>query len=70
MTPEEIHAYMATEYAKQGQALADDKRRPNHFQVRLPEDMAIALRHYMKSQDLNANQALTIIITKFFRHSR
>jgi len=51
---------------KTKQAVADDKRRSNHFQVRLESDLADKLRHFMKSRDYNANQALSIIITKFF----
>jgi len=52
---------------KTKQAVADDKRRPNHFQVRLDPELADKLRHFMKSREYNANQALTIIITKFFK---
>ena len=66
MTDAEIHAAMAAEYAKQGQALSDEKRRANHFQVRLDKQLADKLRDYMKSRDMNANQALQIIISKFF----
>ena len=67
MTESEIHAQMAAEYAKQGQALADDKRRSGHFQVRLPEDLEQRLRHYMLTRELNANQALNIIVSHFFK---
>lgn len=66
MTDEQIHAAMAAEYAKQGQALADDKRRANHFQVRLDKELAEKLRGYMQSRELNANQALQMIVSKFF----
>ena len=66
MTDAEIHAVMAAEYAKQGQALSDEKRRANHFQVRLDKQLADKLRDYMKSRDMNANQALQMIISKFF----
>ena len=52
---------------KTKQAVADDKRRPNHFQVRLDPELADKLRHFMKSREYNANQALTIILTKFFK---
>lgn len=74
-TPEEIHQQMADGYAKQRQqrpehwktqAEIDETRRPRHFQVRLHDDLANKLRHYMDSRDLNANQALTIIVSKFF----
>ena len=66
MTDAEMHAVMAAEYAKQGQALSDEKRRANHFQVRLPPDLAKQLKHYMQSRDQNANQALNTIISQFF----
>ena len=66
MTDAEIHAVMAAEYAKQGQALSDEKRRANHFQVRLDKQLAEKVRDYMRSRDMNANQALQIIISKFF----
>ena len=56
-----------TDKDKTPQAKADDKRRENHFQVRLPPDTATKLRHFMKARDYNQNQALTIIISKFFR---
>jgi hypothetical protein len=67
-TPEEIHAAMAEGYAKQRipQAVHDERRRVNHFQVRLPQELADKLRHYMDSRDLNANQALNTIVSKFF----
>ena len=52
---------------KTKQAVADDKRRPKHFQVRLDPELADKLRHFMKSREYNANQALTIILTKFFK---
>lgn len=51
---------------KSAQAKADDKRRENHFQVRLDPKTAGQLRHFMKSRDYNSNEALRIIITKFF----
>ena len=66
VTDAEMHAAMAAEYEKQGQALADDKRRANHFQVRLDKELAEKLRGYMYSRQLNANQALQMIISKFF----
>lgn len=68
MTDDEMHAAMAIELAKQRQALSDEKRRANHFQVRFPPDSEEAkqLRHYMQSRNLNANQALQIIVSKFF----
>jgi predicted HicB family RNase H-like nuclease len=66
MTDDEMHAAMATELAKQRQALSDEKRRDGHFQVRLPPDLAKQLKHYMQSRDQNANQALNTIISQFF----
>ncbi len=66
MTDDEMHAAMATELAKQRQALSDEKRRANHYQVRLDKQLADKLRDYMRSRDLNANQALQIIVSKFF----
>jgi hypothetical protein len=48
---------------------ADAKRRPNQFQVRLDDDLANQLRHFMQSRGFNQNQALRIIITLFFRGS-
>ena len=66
MTDDEMHAAMAAELAKQRQALSDEKRRANHFQVRLPPDLAKQLKHYMQSRDQNANQALNTIISQFF----
>ena len=67
MSDNDLHSRMAAAYAKQGQALADDKRRSGHFQVRLPEDLEQRLRHYMKSRELNANQALNTIVSHFFK---
>ena len=51
---------------KTPQAKADDKRRENHFQVRLDPEDADQLRHFLKSRDYTANVALRIIIRKFF----
>jgi len=48
---------------------ADAKRRPNQFQVRLDDDLANQLRHFMQSRGFNQNQALRNIITLFFRGS-
>jgi len=52
---------------KTAQAKRDDDRRHLHFQVRLDLELADKLRHFMKSREYNANQALTIILTKFFK---
>lgn len=46
----------------------DSLRRNRHFQVRLTEELAIKLQHYMQDYSMNANQALTKIISKFFRN--
>ena len=51
---------------KTPQAKADDKRRENHFQVRLDPLTANKLRHFLKSRAYTANEALSIIIRKFF----
>ena len=67
MSDNDLHARMAAAYEKQGQALADDKRRSGHFQVRLPEDLEQRLRHYMRTRELNANQALNTIVSHFFK---
>ncbi len=45
---------------------AEERRRYNQFQVRLPPDVAEKVRHFMKARDYNQSQALTIIISKFF----
>ena len=48
------------------QAIQDDKRSHNYFQVRLDESLGDKLRDYMRQRDYNANQALKIIISRFF----
>jgi len=48
------------------QAEQDDKRVHNLFQVRLDESLGDKLRDYMRQRDYNANQALKIIISRFF----
>ena len=48
------------------QAIQDDKRVHNLFQVRLDEDLGNKLRDYMRQRDYNCNQALKIIISRFF----
>jgi len=48
------------------QAEQDDKRSHNYFQVRLDENLGDKLRDYMRQRDYNANQALKIIISRFF----
>ena len=39
----------------------------NLFQVRLPPEVAEQLRHFMKSRDYNASEAIRIIISRFFK---
>tara|TARA_A100001201_G_scaffold137961_3_gene128379 strand:- start:207 stop:383 length:177 start_codon:yes stop_codon:yes gene_type:complete len=51
------------------QADRDRNRRKNHFQVRLDDDLADKLRHFMQSRDYNANQALSTIISRFFKNA-
>ncbi len=46
----------------------DSLRKNRLFHVRLTEELALKLQHYMKDQSMNANQALTGIISKFFRN--
>ena len=52
---------------KTPQAKADDKRNGNHFQVRLDSKTADQLRHFMASRKYNANEAIRIIISRFFK---
>ena len=46
----------------------DEKRRKNHFQARLDDDLANKLRHFMESRDYNQNQALNFIVSRFFKN--
>ena len=46
---------------------ADAKRRPRQFQVRLDQDLANRLKHFMESRGYNQNEALRVIISQFFR---
>ena len=46
---------------------ADAKRRPRQFQVRLDQDLADRLKHFMESRGYNQNEALRVIISQFFR---
>ena len=55
---------------KTAQVQRDEQRQHLHFQVRLDTDLAMSLRHFMKSRGYNANQALTIIISQFFRNKK
>ena len=51
---------------KTPQAKADAKRREHHYQVRLDPLTSEKLKHFMKSREYSANEALSIIIRKFF----
>lgn len=51
---------------KTPQAKADDKRREHHYQVRLDPLTSEKLKHFIKSREYSANEALSIIIRKFF----
>jgi hypothetical protein len=51
---------------KTPQAKADDKRREHHYQVRLDPLTSAKLKHFMASRDYSSNEALRIIISKFF----
>ena len=46
---------------------ADAKRRPRQFQVRIDQDLADRLKHFMESRGYNQNEALRVIISQFFR---
>jgi len=46
---------------------ADAKRRPRQFQVRLDQNLADRLKHFMESRGYNQNEALRVIISQFFR---
>ena len=59
-----------TDDKKTAQAKRDEQRQHLHFQVRLDTDLAMSLRHFMRSRGYNANQALTIIISQFFRNKK
>jgi|TARA_R100000030_G_scaffold63412_2_gene48093 hypothetical protein len=52
---------------KTPQAIADDKRRKNQFSVRLDPDTAAKLQHFMWSRNYSANEALKIIVSRFFK---
>ena len=45
----------------------DSLRKNRLFHVRLKQELALKLQHYMKDHSMNANQALNVIISKFFR---
>jgi hypothetical protein len=58
---------MPSDKLKQRQT--DSLRKNGLFHVRLKQELALKLQHYMKDQNMNANQALIVIISKFF-HNR
>lgn len=52
---------------KTSQAKQDDKRRAQHFQVRLDSELAKQLQHYADAHhDGVRNAALKMILSKFF----
>ncbi len=52
---------------KTPQALQDDRRRRNHFQVRLDKQLSAQLQHYAEQRHHGViNSALQTIISKFF----
>ena len=51
---------------KTPQAKADEKRREHHYQVRLDPLTSEKLKHFLKSRDYSANEALGIIVRQFF----
>jgi len=55
---------------KTAQAKRDDERRHLHCQVRLDTDLAMSVRHFMKSRGYYQNQALSLIISQFFRNQK
>ncbi len=58
---------MSTLNDKTPQAKQDDKRRAQHFQVRLDTELAAQLQHYAKQRHQGVvNAALQTIILKFF----
>ena len=55
---------------KTTQAKQDDKRRAQHFQVRLDKQLAAQLQHYADQRHQGViNAALQTIILKFFNES-
>ena len=53
--------------SKTSQAKQDDKRRANHFQVRLEPELAKQLQHYADAHHQGVrNAALNTIISQFF----
>ncbi len=58
---------MSTPDEKTQQAVSDEKRRAQHFQVRLDTGLAAQLQHYAKQRHQGVvNAALQTIILKFF----
>jgi hypothetical protein len=58
---------MSTPNEKTSQAKQDDKRRAQHFQVRLDKQLAVQLQHYADQRHNGViNAALSTIVSKFF----
>lgn len=58
---------MSTPNEKTSQAKQDDKRRAQHFQVRLDKQLAAQLQHYADQRHNGViNAALSTIVSKFF----
>ena len=58
---------MSTPNEKTSQAKQDDKRRAQHFQVRLDSELAKQLQHYADAHHEGVrNAALKMILSKFF----
>jgi hypothetical protein len=58
---------MSTPNEKTPQAKSDEKRRAQHFQVRLDSELAKQLQHYADAHhDGVKNAALKMILSRFF----
>ncbi len=65
--PEQESKYASRrENRRESQSYQDERRKGGHFQVRLHSELAKELRHYMSDRNMNANQALNVIVSKFF----
>ena len=62
MTDEMMHAQMAALYAQQRQ----DLKPLDHLEDLLPPHLCESVRHYARSRDYTAKQALSHIVSKFF----
>jgi len=45
---------------------SDAKRNHLVFTARLPDELAVKLRHYMDDRKVSASKAINTILTKFF----